>query len=161
VLSAFCVVLFTLIVQGATLRPLIRRLRLAEDHTVEHEVLVARRETSRTALRELDGQAAEAPRAAVDILRSEYQARQRSAEAPLDRAAPADGGPIAGLQRRLIAAQRQTLMDLRARGVIGDDAFHAAEEEVDLLELTADPRLRPEAMIEELTDGAGERAAPK
>jgi hypothetical protein len=27
--------------------------------------------------------------------------------------------------------------------VIGDDAFHAAEEEIDLLELTADARVRP------------------
>jgi CPA1 family monovalent cation:H+ antiporter len=47
------------------------------------------------------------------------------------------------LQRRAVTAQRQTLMNLRARKVIGDDAFHAAEEEVDLLELTADSRIRP------------------
>jgi monovalent cation/hydrogen antiporter len=47
------------------------------------------------------------------------------------------------LQRRAVRAQRQVLMNLRARKVIGDDAFHAAEEEVDLLELTADARIRP------------------
>ena len=41
---------------------------------------------------------------------------------------PADGG---------------ALVDLRARSVIGDDAFHAAEEEIDLLELTASSRIRP------------------
>jgi CPA1 family monovalent cation:H+ antiporter len=35
------------------------------------------------------------------------------------------------------------LLDLRARDIIGDDAFHALEEELDLLELTADPRVRP------------------
>jgi hypothetical protein len=29
--------------------------------------------------------------------------------------------------------------------VIGDDAFHAAEEELDLLELTADARIHPQA----------------
>jgi CPA1 family monovalent cation:H+ antiporter len=45
-------------------------------------------------------------------------------------------------QHRLIAAQRQALLDLRSRNVIGDDAFHAIEEELDLLELTADPRIR-------------------
>jgi hypothetical protein len=33
---------------------------------------------------------------------------------------------------------------LRARSIIGDDAFHAAEEEIDLLELTADERIRVE-----------------
>ena len=32
---------------------------------------------------------------------------------------------------------------LRARQVIGDDAFHVVEEEIDLLELTADARVRP------------------
>jgi CPA1 family monovalent cation:H+ antiporter len=47
------------------------------------------------------------------------------------------------LQRRAVRAQRQTLVNLRSQKVIGDDAFHAAEEEVDLLELTADSRIRP------------------
>jgi hypothetical protein len=27
--------------------------------------------------------------------------------------------------------------------VIGDDAFHVVEEDIDMLELTADPRVRP------------------
>jgi CPA1 family monovalent cation:H+ antiporter len=36
------------------------------------------------------------------------------------------------------------LTDLRARQVIGDDAFHVVEEEIDLQELTADTRVRPE-----------------
>jgi CPA1 family monovalent cation:H+ antiporter len=50
---------------------------------------------------------------------------------------------MTGLQRRAVRAQRQVLMDLRSRQVIGDDAFHAAEEEIDLLELTADSRIKP------------------
>ena len=40
-------------------------------------------------------------------------------------------------------AQRAALTELRARQVIGDDAFHVVEEEIDLLELTADARVRP------------------
>jgi CPA1 family monovalent cation:H+ antiporter len=47
------------------------------------------------------------------------------------------------LQRRAVRAQRQALVNLRSQNVIGDDAFHAAEEEVDLLELTADSRIKP------------------
>jgi CPA1 family monovalent cation:H+ antiporter len=47
------------------------------------------------------------------------------------------------MQRRAVAAQRHALMDLRARDVIGDTAFQAVEEELDLLELAADPRVRP------------------
>jgi CPA1 family monovalent cation:H+ antiporter len=39
--------------------------------------------------------------------------------------------------------QRQVLLELREKSIIGDDAFHAAEEEIDLLELTADSRIRP------------------
>jgi CPA1 family monovalent cation:H+ antiporter len=37
--------------------------------------------------------------------------------------------------QRAQAAERRTLSDLRARGVIGDDAFHAVEEELDWSEV--------------------------
>jgi CPA1 family monovalent cation:H+ antiporter len=43
-----------------------------------------------------------------------------------------------------VAAQRAALIDLRARWIIGDDAFHATEEEIDLIELASDARIRPE-----------------
>jgi len=52
-------------------------------------------------------------------------------------------GRLAELQRRAVAAQRDTLRDLRARQVIGDDAFYVVEEDIDLLDLTADTRVRP------------------
>lgn len=38
--------------------------------------------------------------------------------------------------------QRQALYGLRQDGTIGDDAYHVIEEELDVLELTADPRFR-------------------
>jgi CPA1 family monovalent cation:H+ antiporter len=47
------------------------------------------------------------------------------------------------LQLRAVRTQRQVLLSLRSREIIGDDAFHAAEEEIDLLELTADSRIKP------------------
>jgi CPA1 family monovalent cation:H+ antiporter len=34
------------------------------------------------------------------------------------------------------------LSALRHDGTIGDHAFHAIEEEIDIIELTADPRIR-------------------
>jgi monovalent cation/hydrogen antiporter len=78
----------------------------------------------------------------IDVLRSEYEARVRSGER-----APSGGESgetrMTELQRQAIRAQREALMSLRARQVIGDDAFHAAEEEIDLLELTADSRIKP------------------
>lgn len=142
VFSAFCVVLTTLVLQGLTLRPLMQWLGLHDDGSVEREVAIARAETARAALRALDGEGAPTPSA--DILRWEYRARLRAEEAPGNEgSAPREDGALAALQRRAVAAQRDALTDLRARQVIGDDAFHVLEEEIDLLDLTADARVRP------------------
>jgi monovalent cation/hydrogen antiporter len=133
VFCAFCVVLATLVVQGATLRPLLKLLRLEDDGSVERELQLARVETAKAALHELESNT---PSPGAEILRSEYRARAR--------AGGAERASLAELQRRAVKVQRQALVDMRARSVIGDDAFHAAEEEIDLLELTADARIRPD-----------------
>ncbi|HVS77235.1 MAG TPA: hypothetical protein VHE11_09885 [Steroidobacteraceae bacterium] len=78
----------------------------------------------------------------LETLRCEYEARIREAE-PQVRASRTDA-ILAHAFRRAVAAQRRALVELRARSIIGDDAFHVAEEEIDLLELTADERVRPE-----------------
>jgi CPA1 family monovalent cation:H+ antiporter len=142
VFAAFCVVLTTLVLQGFTLRPLLRRLCLDEDRTVEREVGIARVETARAALRTLD-QLGETSSAA-QVLRNEYRARIHAEEAPeAHRAEPQSDEALVALQLRAVEAQRDALTALRARQVIGDDAFHVVEEEIDLMELTADPRVRP------------------
>lgn len=140
---AFAVVLVTLILQGMTLRPLMAWVGLQDDGTVEREVQLARAETARAALKALDGPH-DLP--SVETLRREYEARIRLSEGGLQqpRAEPQAGATLAQALRRAVAAQRRTLVELRARSVIGDDAFHVAEEELDLLELTADERVRPE-----------------
>jgi CPA1 family monovalent cation:H+ antiporter len=140
VLCAFCVVLTTLVLQGMTLRPLLVWLGLKDDGSVERELQLARAETARAALGVLDGQPA---RPIVEELRRGYEARLRmnsepAAEAPKPPAPP----EVTHIQDRVVAAQRAALLDLRARWIIGDDAFHAAEEEIDLLELAADERIR-------------------
>jgi len=140
VFSAFCVVLTTLVLQGMTLRPLMKWLDLRDDRTVEREIAIARTEGARAALRALE-EGAETSQAAR-ILRSEYQVRLH-AEAPAGRTAEQGDASFTALQRRAVVAQREALTDLRARHVIGDDAFHVVEEEIDLLELTADARVRP------------------
>jgi Na+/H+ antiporter len=142
VFSAYCVVLCTLVLQGGTLRLLMQWLGLRDDGTVEREIHVARAETARAALRVLDE--AKEPSASAALLRGEYQARLRAGEAmtPLDALEQPDAG-LAVLQQRAVMAQREALTGLRSRRVIGDDALHVVEEEIDLLELTADPRVRP------------------
>jgi len=142
VFTAFCVVLSTLVLQGLTLRPLMRWLGLRDDGTVTREIHLARAETARAALRLLDGQEPRSP--SVDVLRSEYRTRLQAAESRTQpEAAASDDPSLAALQRQTVAAQRDVLRDLRARQQIGDDAYHAVEEEIDLLELTADSRVRP------------------
>jgi len=142
VVSAFSVVLVTLVLQGLTLRPLMQRLGLQDDGTVEREIAVARVETARAALRALEPET-ERSRSAR-ILRSEYQARVTTEEGSGAGGGAAESdASLAALQRRAVAAQRDALTALRARQVIGDDALHAVEEEIDLIELTADARVRP------------------
>jgi monovalent cation/hydrogen antiporter len=140
---AFAVVLVTLIVQGMTLRPLMTLIGLEDDGAVEKEVRLARVETARAALKALDGAT---DSASLETLRREYEARIRFAESEPQEGAgiSQSGATLAQALRRAVAAQRRALGELRARAVIGDDAFHVAEEELDLLELTADARLRPE-----------------
>jgi monovalent cation/hydrogen antiporter len=142
ILCAFCVVLSTLVLQGMTLRPLLLWAGLKDDGTVDREIQLARAETARAALRVLAGQES---RPAVNELRRAYEARIRLSEEPPDDK-PHDHGDahLPTLQQRAIAAQRETLIDLRERSIIGDDAFHAAEEEIDLLELAGDERIRPD-----------------
>ena len=139
---AFAVVLVTLIVQGVTLRPLLAWVGLEDDGAVDREVRLARVETARAALKALDGPH-HSP--SLETLRREYEARIRmgSGDSP-GIPASQSGATLAAALRRAVAAQRRALLELRTRSVIGDDAFHVAEEELDLLELTADERVRPE-----------------
>jgi CPA1 family monovalent cation:H+ antiporter len=130
--SAFCVVLGTLIIQGLTLRPLLFALEVKEDETVDREANLARTVAAKAALRALDDQPASMARA---VVRREYEARLRrmtSGEpAPDDESA----SELGRVQQCAILAERSALSDMRARGEIGDDAFHRVEEELDWAEM--------------------------
>ena len=142
ILCAFSVVLTTLVVQGTTLRPLLKWVGLKDDGQVENEIQLARAETSRAALKVLEDQPS---RPVIEELRRAYEGRVRTSEARMrDKSWQRPDSDLPEIQRRLVAAQRNTLLSLRERWIIGDDAFHAAEEEIDLIELAGDERLRPE-----------------
>ena len=72
--------------------------------------------------------------AAAAAVREELAAHLKRASAD---AADGDGPQTAHehIHRRAIAAARQTILDLRSRDEIGDDAFHRLEEEFDWLEM--------------------------
>jgi CPA1 family monovalent cation:H+ antiporter len=138
VFCAFWVVLVTLALQGLTLRPLMQRLDLPEDNSVQEETRLARAATARAAMQVLDahGRHGDASESAL-LLHREYAARAAGGAE-----ASAGAGTMAELQGQAVAVQRRTLFDLRRDGTIGDDAFHAIEEELDIIELTANPRVR-------------------
>jgi NhaP-type Na+/H+ or K+/H+ antiporter len=130
VLAAFTVVLGTLVVQGLTLGPLIRRLRLPPDDSFDRELLGARETLLSAAVASLEDREDEAS----GRVRAEYE---------LERAANERGGPHAShlVRPRLssILAQRVRLAELRREGAIDDDVFHALEQELDFAELAASP----------------------
>jgi Na+/H+ antiporter len=141
ILCAFAVVLTTLVLQGMTLRPLLTWVGLKDDGQVEREIQLARAETSRAALKVLENLPS---RPVVDELRRAYETRVRVNEARMnDRNFQQPASDLPDIQRDVVAAQRNALVNLRERWIIGDDAFHATEEEIDLIELATDQRLRP------------------
>lgn len=136
VVTAFGVVLGTLVLQGLTLRPLLLRLGLEDDGSVEREVRFARVETLRAALT-----AAEVCPGAetAALVRHRYALQLSRAEG----AAAASWSPLDGdgedadaaVVRAATHAQRRRLVALRADGTIGDAAFQRVEEELDWAEL--------------------------
>ena len=131
VAAAFAVVLGTLVIQGLTLAPLMRWLDLADDGAVAREVALAREEAAGVAL---------------DLLRAEDSpyaaALRREHETPL----PPEGH---ALILRVIAAKRDRLLRMRRDSVIGDNAYHVLEEELDWAEGHTARRMRS------APDGAG------
>ena len=132
-LTAFAVVLGSLVIQGLTLRPLISALRLKDDNPVAAEVGRARAVAYRAALDEIDGD----PSEEAEILRLEYRALLLRAEGDPDRGVATSELPADPLRRRAIAAARRAILGLRESEEIGDDAFHQLEEEFDWRELSA------------------------
>jgi monovalent cation/hydrogen antiporter len=144
--TAFGVVLGTLVLQGLTLRPLLLRLKLEDDHTVEREVRLARIEGLRAAVAAI-GQMPGAAAAALVRQRYELQLRRAGEERSSDDVGgngTAEEEADASAVRAATAAQRHRVVALRADGTIGDTAFQRVEEELDWAELDWARLLRAE-----------------
>jgi monovalent cation/hydrogen antiporter len=139
--TAFCVVLVTLVVQGMTVSPMMRVLKLQDDGSVEREVRLARAETARAAITAV--QDTESKAELVPLLRRKYETRLQRAETGTSEASDGErGSDITAVHRKAQAAERRILSDLRNNGVIGDDAFHRVEEELDWAELNTEGMAR-------------------
>jgi monovalent cation/hydrogen antiporter len=130
VLAAFSVVLGTLVIQGLTLKPLLRALDLRDDDPVGRELRAARERAFRAGLASFAHD--ESP--VADALRQEFTTHLESERAGGD--APSTTRAAHGdLHRAAIEAARQAVLDMRTNDEIGDDAFHQMEEELDWLEM--------------------------
>lgn len=131
-LTSFSIVLGTLVIQGLTLRPLVRWFALDDGDPLAQEINWARRAAFHAALDAIDGYDS----AEARMLRLEYQQL-------LDRLEKDPEGVTSNelladpLRREAIEAARRVLFGMRESGEIGDDAFHKLEEEFDWAELAA------------------------
>jgi NhaP-type Na+/H+ or K+/H+ antiporter len=128
VLSAFTVVLGTLVVQGFTIRPLIALLRIPPDRSLDEEVNNARTAMLDAALAELARHSGET----ADAVRSEYGAARAAGADPSRAATEYDN-----LRMLAVTAERRVLIEWRQKGRLYDDAYHLLEGDLDLAELHA------------------------
>ena len=139
---AYCVVLFTVVVQGLTLPALIRRLGVVDDGTEEEaEEHAARIATAEAALVALDGYAEEewTREATVERMRRMYAFRRRRFATMRGDVEDEDGivDQSIAYQRLLhgvIEAQRAALVQMRNEGLISAEVMRRVERDLDLEE---------------------------
>ena len=134
ILAAFSVVLGTLVIQGLTLKFLLRALNLQDDDPVAREVGAARAR----ALEAVDASFADDQSPLAVSVRKQFKV-QLAATGP-------DGGgrdrlraQHGELHGQALHAARQAVIAMRESNEIGDDAFHQVEEQLDWLEMAGAP----------------------
>jgi Na+/H+ antiporter len=133
VLTAFAVVLGTLVIQGLTLKPLLRRLNLHDNDPVGRELNIARQRALSAGLASFADESSPSAEVARHAFKERLAARD-SARESAERA----GLMHQDFYRRGVDAARQAMLAMRENDEIGDDAFHLLEEELDRLEMALD-----------------------
>lgn len=130
------VIVFTLVAQGFTLEPLVKRSRLAQSaENAEQELVRARLAMANAAMAELDARSAaeSEPPHVVDQLRRSLRARIAEAEPDPGKQAPTVTA-LAALRRDLISVEGHALSVLYADGQIGDATRRRLQRALDLEE---------------------------
>jgi len=131
-LTAFSVVLGTLVIQGLTLKPLLLALDLHDDDPVGRELDAARERALRAGLASF----AHDRSPVAEQVRREFTARLPN-EGPNADAADRMRSTHTEIHLEALQAARQAVLAMRANDEIGDDAFHRIEEELDWLEMAS------------------------
>jgi Na+/H+ antiporter len=137
ILLTFVVILVTLVLQGLSLAPLVRRLDLPDDRTLEREEIHARDHAVRAALDrlgQLQGQERGVEEQLAD-LRRHYEDRARMIAARREEVPASSSLADAAFKRaryETLTAERLALLGLRDRGAISDEVLLDLERELDL-----------------------------
>ena len=141
----FVVIMTTLVLQGLTVGPLIRWLRIEPDHSLDEERLVASIHAAERAVERLGelGQSLRVDSAVMHRVRGYYDDRLVSLRAELGMAGmPNSTGRPEEFQNiaeqkiwwELAKAERDAVLALRRQRRIGDEAMRKIERDIDLLE---------------------------
>lgn len=147
----FVVILATLLVQGLTLRPLVRLLRLPDDRSSEEEQLTARIHATERVLERITEieENSRTPEVVLQRVRGFYEDRITELRATLEiekgteePEKPEEFQSIAEqkIWWELAHVEREAILSLRRSRKIGDEALHEIEREIDLLEARIVPR---------------------
>lgn len=147
----FAVIVSTLVLQGLTLRPIVRLLRIPEDRSSEEEELAARiyaTEQVLEKLTELEDQSTASP-AILERVRGFYEDRLAEFRAQLEQETgseiPDRPEQFQSIMEQRIwwevaRVEREAVLTLRRNRTIGDEAMHQIERDIDLLEARIVPR---------------------
>jgi CPA1 family monovalent cation:H+ antiporter len=128
----FVVILVTLVVQGLTLAPLIRRLKLGTDHSARDEHRLARAAMGKAALAAVERAAGEGGLLpdVVERIRADF-AERMAAASPLAQMADSSHTHATRVRFAAVRAEREELIQLWQDGKISDEVLHHLEEELD------------------------------
>jgi CPA1 family monovalent cation:H+ antiporter len=138
-LLTFCVIFATLVLQGLTLGPLVRWLKIKDDRITEKEERLARLKANEAALARLE-EIASSNRArprTIERLRSEYEdrIRQLRSEAPDEESVSRlFSEDFEELAREVLQTERDTVIQLRNEEAINDQALRRIQRDIDLAE---------------------------
>ncbi|MDB5829160.1 MAG: Na+/H+ antiporter [Variovorax sp.] len=145
-LCAFAVVLGTLVLQGLTMKPLIRHMGLTDDDPVGREIRLGRTHAYRALLDAIEDDDTMAGKllkkeygAVVDLNTSQAHdtGNGMGGMGGMGQGMAVDEVPGGPLRRRAISVARQRAFELRRDDVIGDDAYRVLVQELDWAELSA------------------------
>jgi len=132
----FVVIAVTLVVQGLSLKPLIRRLRLGRDWSLQEEHQRAKMALGKAAIAAIDAVAAkdEIPNELAERIRAEF-AEKITLSVPGGLMLSRSGADDARrLRAAAVKAERQELIRLWRENQISDEVLHHVEEDLDYQE---------------------------